>query len=321
MRFGKWWVFAALLCALTLTGCASKPWHDVDLAAIRAKNDRLIKSLVTQPTPDHLATAAFLAVPFGGEAKTELPMELIQRAEVLAPQRPELVWVQLALCKRLDCDAKMRIEAHLKELDPDNGFVWTPDLERAQASGSDVAVTDAVLRIGSGSRMTLYWNELEVMLADGLTAAEPSESLANRGVEAIGILSAQAIPSLQPMSKACRLEQFDVPGRRTACEAMLKRMEQSSTVLTQGFALSLQERWWPVGTPQREALRKKRRRLDYLMMMSSRIRWWRMNQDMAVRIDAARRTEREEDVELALVQSFGLPPEPPTNWKDTFNPR
>jgi hypothetical protein len=275
---------------------------------------------VAQPTPDHLATAAILAVPFGGEAKTELAMELIERAEALAPQRPELVWVQLALCEQLQCDASMRIEDHLKEVDPQNGFVWAPELERAQASGSEAAVTDAILRIGNSSRMTLYWNELEVMLVDGLTAAEPSESLESRGVEAIGILSAQAIPPLQPMSKACRLEQFDLPGRRTACEAMLQRMEQSSTVLTQGFALSVQERWWPAGTPQHEALRKKRRRLDYLMMMASRIRWGRMNRDMAVRIDAARRTEREEDVELALVRSFGLPTDPPADWKDTFNP-
>jgi hypothetical protein len=54
--------------------------------------------------------------------------------------------------------------------------------------------------------------------------------------------------------------------------------------------------------------------------MSSRIRWWRMNRDMAVRIDAARTTDREEDVELAMIKSFGLPPEPPMDWKDTLHP-
>jgi hypothetical protein len=49
------------------------------------------------------------------------------------------------------------------------------------------------------------------------------------------------------------------------------RMEQSSTVLTHSLALSLQERWWPAGGPQREVVRAKRRRLDYLMTMSSRL--------------------------------------------------
>jgi hypothetical protein len=167
--------------------------------------------------------------------------------------------------------------------------------------------------------MTIYWNQLEVMMVDALAVANPSQSLATRGTVAIGVLAAQAIPALQPMSKACRLEQLNLPGRRAACEALVARMEQSSTVLTQSLAISMQERWWPAGGPQREVVRAKRRRLDYLMTVSSRIRWWRMNRDMAVRIDAARKTDREEDVELAMIKAFGLPPEPPTDWKDTLH--
>jgi hypothetical protein len=139
-------------------------------------------------------------------------------------------------------------------------------------------------------------------------------------VNAIGLLSAMAIPPLQPMSKACVREQLELPGRRAACESMFKRMEQSSTVLTQSLALSVQERWWPAGSAEREALQKQRRRLDYLLAMSNRFRWWRMNRDMAARLDAARRTEREEDVELALLKSWGLPTEPPADWKDTYYP-
>ena len=244
---------------------------------------------------------------------------MIERAEALAPQRPELVWLHLAICELLKCDAKAQITAHLQALDPDNGFVWAADLEHAQPSGSDAAVTAAIVRIGAGPRMTFYWNQLEVMMVDALAVANPAQSLATRATVAIGMLAAQAIPPLQPMSKACRLEQLDLPGRRAACEVMVARMEQSSTVLTQGLALSLQERWWPVGSPQRDVVRAKRRRLDYLMMTSSRIRWWRMNRDMAARIDAARRSDREEDVEIAIVRSFGLPPEPPLDWKDTLH--
>jgi hypothetical protein len=87
-----------------------------------------------------------------------------------------------------------------------------------------------------------------------------------------------------------------------------------------GVALSLQERWWPADSPQGQIVRAKRRRLDYLMTMSSRVRWWHENRDMALRIDTARRTDREEDVELAIVKSFGLPPEPPVHWKDVLHP-
>jgi hypothetical protein len=219
--------------------------------------------------------------------------------------------VHLAICERLKCEAKEQLEARLQEMDPDNGFVWAADLEHAQSSGSAVAVTAAIARIGAGPRMTFYWNQLEVMMVDALAVANPSQNLGTRGTVAIGVLAAQAIPALQPMSKACRLEQLNLPGRRAACEALVARMEQSSTVLTQSLAISMQERWWPAGSPQREVVRAKRRRLDYLITMSSRIRWWRMNRDMAVRIDAARKTDRQEDVELAMIKSFGLPPEPP----------
>ena len=101
---------------------------------------------------------------------------------------------------------------------------------------------------------------------------------------------------------------------------MAARMEHSDTVLAQIAALGLQERWWPADSPQRAVLRAKRRRLDYLMTASGRIRWWRMNRDMATRIGAARRTDSEEDVELEIIKSSGLPVEPPVDWKDILHP-
>src|SRR6185437_7802861 len=117
------------------------------------------------------------------------------------------------------------------------------------------------------------------MIVDALAVAEPSQNLAIRGVSAIGTLAAVAIPPLQPLSKACKDEQLDLPGRRAACQAMVARMEQSSTMLTQSLALSLEERWWPAGSPEREIVRAKRRRLDYLMAVSSQTSWWHKNAD------------------------------------------
>ena len=124
----------------------------------------------------------------------------------------------------------------------------------------------------------------------------------------MGILAAEPIPPLQAITRErVDLEQLDLPGRRAACEAMVARMEQSDTVLAQSVALSMQERWWPAGSPQRDVLRAKRRRLDYLMTMSSRIpRPWRMNHDMTVRIEAARSTDREEGVRARGDKIAGL---------------
>jgi hypothetical protein len=317
VRLGKLPSPALLFCVLALSGCAHAKRDGTDADAFQAERAREVEVLVAQPTPNNLATAALLAMP--GDLISRRPLELIARAEALAPQRAELTWAHLAICERLKCEVKDQIEAHLQAIDPDNGFVWTADLEHAQSSGSEGAITAAIARIGAGPRMTFYWNQLEIMMVDALATANPSQSLATRGIFAIGMLAAQTIPPLQPMSKACRLEQLNLPGRRAACEALVARMEQSSTVLAQGLAISLQERWWPAGSSQRDVVRAKRRRLDYLITTSSRIRWWRMTRDMAVRIEAARQSDREEDVELAVIKSLGLPPEPPTDWKDTLH--
>jgi hypothetical protein len=302
---------------LTLAGCGYARRSGADAQSFPAERNREAGILIGRATPSDLAAAALLLAP--GDSNAEQPLDLIERAQKLAPHRPDFVWVQLAICERFKCEARAQIAARLQALDPDNGFAWAPDLERLPLSGSD-AVTAVIARIGAARRMTMYWNQLEVMMVDALAVANPSQDLARPGFYAIGILAAEPIPLLQAIARACRLEQLDLPRRRAACEALVARMEQSDTALTRNLALSLQERWWPAGSPQRDVLRAKRRRLDYLVTMSSRIRWWRMNHDMAVRIEAARSTDREEDVERAVIKSVGLPLEPPVDWKDPLHP-
>lgn len=317
LRSGKLRSSIALLCMLTLAGCVYAGRSGADAQSFRGERNREAGVLIAHSTPSDLAAAALLLAP--DDSNAQQPLDLIERAQKLAPQRPDLVWVHLAVCERFKCAARAQIVAQLQALDPDNGFAWAPDLERLPPSDSN-AVTAVIARIGAARRMTIYWNQLDVMMVDALAVASPSQHLATRGIYAVGILAAEVIPPLQAISRACRLELLDLPGRRAACEAMVARMEQSDTVLTQGLALSLQERWWSAGSPQRDVLRAKRRRLDYLMTESSRIRWWRMNHDMAVRIEAARSTEREEDVARAIIKSRGLPPEPPVGWKDPMHP-
>ncbi|MFZ0497546.1 MAG: hypothetical protein WAU49_04735 [Steroidobacteraceae bacterium] len=289
----------ALLCMLTLAGCAYARRSGADTQSFRAERNREAGVLIAHATPSDLAAAGLLIAP--DDSNAQQPLDLIERAQKLAPQRPDFVWVNLAICERFKCGARAQIAAHLQALDPDNGFAWASDLEGLPLSGSN-AVTAVIARIGAARRMTIYWNQLEVMMVDALAVARPSQDLAMRGIYAIGMLAAEPIPPLLAISRACQLEQLDLPGRRAACEAMVARMEQSDTELTQSLALSLQERWWPAGSPQRAVLRAKRRQLDYLMTMSSRIRWWHMNHDMAVLIEAARSTDREEDVERAAIE-------------------
>lgn len=309
----------ALLCILTFAACADAPRRGADAQSIRAERNREAAVLIARATPSDLAAAALLLTPDDQNARQ--PLDLIDRAEALAPQRPELVWVHLAICERLKCGARAQIVAHLQALDPDNGFVWSLDLGRLPSSSDSHAVTAAIARMGAAPRMTLYWNQLDVMLVDALAVASPSQDLVARGVYALGLLATDPTAPLQAIYRACGPEQLDLRDRRAACTALAARMEESDTMLTQSVALRMQERWWPAASRQRAVLRAKRRQLDYLMTMSSRIRPWRMNHDMAVRIAAARSTAREEDVERAVIESMGLPLDPPAGWQDPMHSR
>jgi hypothetical protein len=90
VQLGKLLSFISLLCVLALAGCAHAKGDGTDADAFRAERTREVEVLVAHPTPTNLAAAAFLAVP--GDPIGRQPLELIARAEALAPQRAELAW-------------------------------------------------------------------------------------------------------------------------------------------------------------------------------------------------------------------------------------
>jgi hypothetical protein len=117
----------------------------MDLSHLQAERDRDVAVLVAQATP-------------------EKSLELIERAETLAPDRPELVWLHRAICERAMCDMQPQIESKIRTLDPGNGFVWAWELQRGRESFSAPMVTEALVRMGESSKMTDYMNQLEVMI-------------------------------------------------------------------------------------------------------------------------------------------------------------
>jgi hypothetical protein len=84
------------------------------------------------------------------------------------------------------------------------------------------------------------------------------------------------------------------------------------------LGLSLQEKWWPDGSPQREALLLRHRQQRYLMIASGKPRFLHLNRDAQTRIEAIRRTRREEDTERAMLIAFHEPLERPANWQSPF---
>jgi hypothetical protein len=311
-----------ILCLAGLAGLAGCADESRRAADYDSQRHSVVAALIAQDSASSLATAAVMS---RLDTPASQSAELIARAVAMAPDRPELLWVQWRVCAPVHCADEERIRAHLKAVDPDNGLAWMPDLEQAWARQSPSDVTAVVAQIGAGRHMRIYWNSATVMMVDSLTGIgdPPRHSgmgpdIYTRMVYASGILAAVSIPPLQPLSKACQADQLHQAGRRAACEAMVTRLQASDSVLTQGLGLSLQAKWWPEGSAGREALLAQHRQLEYLMMASSRTRLMHMNRDAATRIEAARRYQNETDVMRAMLTSFHEPVERPADWKDPY---
>jgi hypothetical protein len=282
-----------------------------------ARNRRIVTALTAQPTAANLATAAAYAHLAAYPRPLAESLALSARAAAMAPDRPELLWLQLRICRMGDCDPKP-VEDSLKALDPDNGLLWLDDLARALAAKDDSAVNADLAAIAAHSKFTFYWNPLIVTVYDGLAVGDPGATSINRESSAEGMIAALTLPPLQSFSRSCRLESFGIPGRREVCQTVLSRLELSNTYLVASIALSIQKSWWPAGSPELSIVDAKRRQLHYIMATGGQLRVFRLNHDSKIRMDAARHSEREQDIALALMKSMGKPLDPPAGWKDPY---
>jgi hypothetical protein len=265
-----------ILLLAGLVGCAGESRSGRDFVA---ETDTDVAELTARGTAHSLATAALLssvqtALQSRGPAQVQKPTRaqaLLKQAVALAPDQQPLAYLQWRECAD-SCADEEPIRIHLQALAPDNGVVWLPELTAAWEKGDASAVTRAVAKIGAVRRMSMYFNALTVMMVDELGEIE-KDPLASM-VRAMSI-SARFTPHLQSMSGPCRMDQFDQPGRREACEAMTARMTESDTALMQGLGIAIQEKWWPEGGREREKLGEQRRQLDYVGRASSRIRIFR----------------------------------------------
>jgi hypothetical protein len=308
-----------VLCIMGLAACADQSGRFPDLDS---QTDADVAALAAKASAGSLATASLLT---RRDAPALRSTDLIARSLVLAPDRPELIWIQWRECADRHCVDEAEIRTRLKTADPGNGLAWLQDLQDAWARQSQPEVTAVLVRMGTAPHMRIYWNPLTVMMVDALAAergASPHSGvgadLSTRMIYSIGVLAALSIPPLQPLGKACRADQFEQPGRRDACAAMAARLQGADTALIQSFGLSIQQKWWPEGSPERAALQAEHQQLDYLIKASSLPRPLHMNRDAATRLAAARRSESETDVMRAMLAAFHKPIERPADWKDPY---
>jgi hypothetical protein len=97
------------------------------------KIQRTEQLLIAAGDADSLAAAAMLSV--GPTFDPAQRLTLSARAVSKAPDRPDLVWLNLRLCTQVDTCNPEPLEAQLRALDPDNGAAWL-----TRSVGPDVAM-------------------------------------------------------------------------------------------------------------------------------------------------------------------------------------
>jgi hypothetical protein len=326
VRAKCWQIMLPVALSIWATGCTGLHTGATHKSS---DEDNEVTFLIQKGTADSLATASLLAHLTQSDADEDTadaasarpePSVLIGKAVALAPDRPELIWLQYRDCEQRRCTELMQIATRLKALDPDNGFAWLADLRTVQSLATP-EVTKLLSQIGATRYPRLYWNMLTVMMFDALTHGDRSRPATaitrdadDRLTHVTGILAAVDIPAFQAITRACRLDQFDLPGRRAACESLMARLETSDAVITQNLSLSLQQSWWPVDSPQRSALHGRLLQQRYLSVASNRVRGPHADSDARMRVDLMRHLPREEDVERAMLLAFKEPLDRPADW-------
>lgn len=199
--------------------------------------------------PDELAANALnMWASNGSDASRALAQ--IQKAVQGAPQRPELVWLQLRICTDVPgCEAEP-IEAQLRKLDPGSAAVWLGPLARAQGRRDARAEEQILEAMSKAAHFDIYWTTLIARLAPVISRTPAATSVAqatptpltNALNATIGWLSRMAITAFKPIAAACDDQHVRAPATRVRCEAIAQALLKSDTNLAQGFGLRIAQR-------------------------------------------------------------------------------
>jgi hypothetical protein len=315
--------------ALAVTSVASAMQEtDADLEKSKAQRAAVVEQLTTNGTADALAAAALLKQ-IGSEDDSGA-YALAARAVALAPDRRDLAWLAVRLCNiSADCDAA-RPEQHLRSADPGNGVGFMTDLARAQAKNDAAAVSAALTAIGNSERVFVYFNPLVAATVPELaTASHPGSArlsrrdLAEATIEMIGVVAASVLPPTQAFSSSCKGMALQLEGRLELCRRAARALERADTFIGEGLGLSLEQRLWPLDSPEGRAITARRRVFQYRLEAYSRLNISSSNPFTypAGVADVLRAHDREQDAALVYLRKGGVPIDPPQKWVSRQLPR
>lgn len=286
-----------VILLLLLAACASSAEQRMSRAraALAIRND-----------PDSLAAAALISGGHSGDS-----LDLMSRAVAAAPDRADLIWLNLQLClKGARCDPAPA-EARLRALDPENGAGWLAALAQADSLGDESARTAALAALGRSSRVDIYYTTLIARLSNavGQTGAV---SLGEAEVEVIGYLAALPLPGYAAASKSCKGERLDRPDALEVCRGIAQAFEAGDTYLTEMVGVAIAKRVWPEESAQWRSATEARRVFEYRARLIDKIPDVGSNEQAARRYLAlCAQYHREQDLYRAKLVAAGEDPDPP----------
>src|ERR1700690_69080 len=197
--------FAIVLFPFISSGGTSP---DVQTEKVEMRIEHAADLLGSRTDADSLAAAGLLNSVKGRDRS----LRLIEKAIADAPERPDLVWLQIQFCQAEPACNPQPMEERLRSLDVRNGAGWIGTLTRADKANDEQAKSAALAAISRSERLDIYWTTLVARLSRA-TAKTKAVSLTEAEISVIGILAAQAIPAYQVLSNACkgeRLKRADV---------------------------------------------------------------------------------------------------------------
>jgi hypothetical protein len=287
-----------------------------------------LDKLIAKATPDALAAASLLKQ--FGDDNDNGSYDLAARAAELAPERRDLAWLAVRMCGRAtDCDPGAS-EEHLRKIDPVNGVVWFRALTHAQAI-NDVGAIDAALDgLADSEHSYVYFDPLIAATAPELAAAQHAGSskptgreLAVAAQEMIGVIAASVLPPSQSLAFSCKGTALEAAGRLELCRRVAQAAERSDTFIGEGLGLSLQQRLWPLDSPEGRAVTARRRVFQYRLEEYGRlsIAASNPNEFPVDVVEVFRAHQREQDAALVYFAKAKIPLDPPANWTSTMLPR
>lgn len=251
------------------------------------------------------------------ESDTPRALASIARANLLAPNRPDLAWLHVRLCMLTPGCAPEPIEARLRKLAPNDGVVWLGQLTRAQAR-HDKRTEDQILEAMSrAQRFDLYWTGLVWRLSTARykntpapdTPGAPPLPLTTALDRTTEALSSAVVPAFKPLNTACGLDRAQDPATRARCERIAQAMQRSDTTLVEGLGLGIAQRLATPASPEAVVLEERATTLGYRSQAAGAVVRAQVERDKfsAQMIELMKKLPREQDVSLAILRWAGQP--------------